>query len=225
MTVSAALLVLDPPLERLAALVEYLRPVCSEFVVVTDDRTAPETVSIMSGWEGVTITPFRWIDDFSAGRNTALPYCRGDWILHVDPDELPSAPMLSFIAMVDSAPQQDVLWRGSFYPAPLGYLFFTKNFYGGRQGEEWEEHWHCRLFRRGKGNWYKPVHEQVALDGSPESDTRGTPLLPKAPLAACLIHSKGADRIGVDDVVYNRIEAPDLSRREAAYSAAAEGSR
>jgi uncharacterized protein YbdZ (MbtH family) len=216
LTVSAALLVLDPPIDRLALLLEYLRPVVTDVVIVVDDRTAAESSDIMSAWPSVTLVPFGWVDDFSQGRNAALAHVKGDWILHVDPDELPSAAMLAFISMVDATPQNDVLWQGSLYRAPLGYLFFTRNFYGGRRGEEWEEHWHCRLFRAGRGRWYKPVHEQVALDGQPESETRGY-VLPKAPLAACLIHSKGADRIGVDDIVYNRIEAPDLERQEAAY--------
>lgn len=207
MTVSAALLVLDPPIDRLALLLEYLRPVVSDVVIVVDDRTAVETVDIMSTWPNVTLVPFGWVDDFSVGRNAALPHCRGDWILHVDPDELPSAAMLEFVRMVDVQPQGDVQWHGATYRAPLGYLFFTRNFFNGRRGEEWEEHWHCRFFRRLHGYWYKPVHEQVALDGAPESDTRGTALLPKAPLGACLIHSKPKEGLGRDDAIYARIEA------------------
>ena len=204
MTVTAALLVKDPPIDRLAALVEYLRPVVSQFVIVVDDRTAVETADVMSGWSGVTLVPFTWIDDFSAGRNAALPHATGDWILHVDPDELPSAAMLAFIATVDASPQSDVLWHGVLYRAPRGYLFFTRNFFGGVRGEEWEEHWHCRLFRRDSGRWYRPVHELVAIDGQPEGDTRGTPLLPKAPVAACLIHAKPADRTA-DDLLYAKL--------------------
>lgn len=225
MTVSAALLVKDPPIDRLAALVEYLRPVVSQYVVVVDDRTEQEAVDVMASWPAVEIVPFRWVDDFSAGRNAALPHVNGDWILHVDPDELPSLAMVEFIRTVDAQRQEDVLWQDHLYRAPRGYLFFTRNFYAGRRGPEWEEHWHCRLFRAGSGRWYKPVHEQVALDGSPESDTRGTPVLPKAPVAACLIHSKPADRIGPDDAVYNRIEAPDLTRREAEYDLAGKSAR
>ena len=41
--ISAAFLVKDPPLDRLSMLVEYLRPVVSDFVFVVDDRTATET--------------------------------------------------------------------------------------------------------------------------------------------------------------------------------------
>jgi hypothetical protein len=206
MTVSAAFLVKDPPIDRLALLLEYLRPIVSDVVVVVDDRTAAETVSTMSTWRGVTLVPFRWVDDFSEARNAALPYCKGDWILHLDPDELPTAAMCDFIRMVDSVPQQDMDWQGSRYPAPRGYLFFTQNYFDGRQGEEWEEHWHCRLFRREGSIWYKPVHEQVMIDGYPEDRTRGTPLMPKAPRAAFLIHSRmNDDRI---DAVYNRIAVP-----------------
>jgi glycosyltransferase involved in cell wall biosynthesis len=193
MTVSAAFLVKDPPLDRLALLVEYLRPVVSQYVVVVDDRTAVETADTMSTWRGVTLVPFRWVDDFSEARNAALSHCTGDWILHLDPDELPTAAMLDFIRMVDAVAQGDVEWQGGTYYGPRGYLFFTQNYFDGQQAEEWEEHWHCRLFRKG-AVWYKPVHEQVMIEGMPESATRGTPLLPKAPRAAFLIHSRMNDQ-------------------------------
>jgi len=205
MTVSAAFLVKDPPMDRLALLVEYLRPVVSQYVIVVDDRTAAETNDAMSAWRDVTLVPFRWVDDFSAARNAALPHCTGDWILIVDPDELPSIGMLDFIRLVDAVPQDDVDWQGVRYWAPQGYLFFTKNFYGGVQGPEYEEHWHCRLFKPG-GRFYKPVHEQVALRGLPEDMTRNTPLMPKAPMSAYLIHSN-MDGAGTKGDVYQAIEA------------------
>lgn len=191
MTVSAAFLVKDPPLDRFVALVELLRPVVNEFIVVVDDRTAVEAADIMSSWRGVTLVPFRWVDDFSAARNAALPHCQGDWVLHLDPDEIPTPGMLEFVAMVDRSAEEDVRWAGDIYAAARGYLFFTRNFFDGRQGDEYEEHWHCRLFRHDEAtHWYKPVHEQVALDGQPENQTRGTDLLRKAPRAAGIIHSR-----------------------------------
>jgi len=193
MTVSLAMLVKDPPLDRLALLIEWLRPICSETVIVVDDRTAPEACDVMAAWAGVQLVPFAWCDDFAEARNAALPHCHGDWVLHLDPDEMPTAAMLDFIRTVDATPQADVDWQGSRYMAPRGYLFFTKNFYDGVQGAEYEEHWHCRLFQRRTGRWYKPVHEQVMLEAMPESHTRGTPLLPKAPLGAYLINSRMND--------------------------------
>jgi len=206
MTVSAAFLVKDPPIDRLAMLVEYLRPVVSDFVFVVDDRTAAETVDQI-GALGGTVIPFRWCDDFSAARNAALPHCRGDWTLIVDPDELPSAAMLDFVAMVDADEWADVPWQGSTYHAPCGYLFFTKNFEDGAQGPEWEEHWHCRLFRTDRAKWYRPVHELVNLDGMAESTIRGTSLLPKAPRSAYLIHSKTSDKAPASTELYVAIGA------------------
>ena len=194
MDVSLALLVKDPPLDRLAALVELLRPYTCESVIVVDDRTAPSSVETMSAWRDVTIVPFRWVDDFAAARNAALPHCTGDWVLHLDPDELPTPAMLEFTRTVDASDERDEPWQGATYPAARGYLFFTRNFFDGRQGEEWEEHWHCRLFRRASGVWYRPVHELVMLDGMPEGATRGTPLLRKAPRAAGIVHSRMNDR-------------------------------
>lgn len=190
--ISLALLVKDPPLDRLAMLLAYVRPIVGQVVVVTDDRTSSASIDVITEL-GCEVVPFAWIDDFAAARNAALPHCRGDWVLHLDPDELPTAAMLDFLRMVDAVAQPDVDWQGTRYVAPRGYLFFTQNYFDGRQGAEWEEHWHCRLFRRGSGIWYKPVHEQVMLEGMPESRTRGTALLPKAPRAAFLIHSRMND--------------------------------
>lgn len=212
MTVSAAFLVKDPPIDRLAMLIEYLRPTVSDVVMVVDDRTAAESIDAMSTWRDVTLVPFRWVDDFAAARNAALPHCKGDWILVVDPDELPSVGMLEFIRMVDQVRQDDTEWQGARYFAPQGYLFFTKNFYGGVQGPEFEEHWHCRLFRAG-GRFYKPVHEQVELRGFPEDVTRQTPLLPKAPLSAYLIHSN-MDGAGTKGDIYQPIAEAAMANAE-----------
>jgi glycosyltransferase involved in cell wall biosynthesis len=204
MTVTAAFLVKDPPLDRLALLLAYLRPVVGEVVIVVDDRTWPATAATMAAWPGVKLVPFAWCDDFSAARNAALPHCTGDWILHLDPDELPSAAMLDFIRTVDAEPQVDVEWQDVTYHAPRGWLFFTRNWFDGVQAPELEEHWHCRLFRRTAGRWYKRIHEQIALEGFPEEETRGTPGLPKAPLAAHLLHSRMND--AAIDAAYARIE-------------------
>ncbi len=205
--ISAAFLVKDPPLDRLRSLVEYLRPVVTDFVMVVDDRTAAETSDAIAHWEGTTLVPFRWVDDFSAGRNAALPHCKGDWTLIVDPDEMPSRAMLDFCEMVDRSDWSDVKWDGMTYPAPRGYLFFTRNYEDGAQGPEWEEHWHVRLFRTDRAKWERPVHELVMLDGYHEFQTRGTPLLPKAPRSAYLIHSKMSDIAPSSTELYVKIGA------------------
>ncbi len=207
MTVAASFLVKDPPLDRLRSLVEYLRPTVTQFAFAIDDRTEAATIATIAQWEGAITTPFRWCDDFSAGRNVSLQLVTADWTLIVDPDELPSRAMLDFCALVDASEWGDVRWDGMTYPAPRGYLFFTKNFEDGSQGPEWEEHWHVRLFRTSAASWYRPVHELVMLEGYPEHQTRGTPLLPKAPRIAYLIHSKMSDVAPASTALYMAIGA------------------
>ena len=92
------MLVKDPPLDRLAALLDYVSPVVSQTVIVVDDRTAKSYADPLIELVGPSghVEPFHWTDDFSAARNAGLEHATGDWILHLDPDELPSAQMLAF---------------------------------------------------------------------------------------------------------------------------------
>ena len=113
MTVTAALLVKDPPLDRLAMLLAVIRPVVPTAVVVVDDRTGPRSVDVMAAWPGVELVPFTWVDDFAAARSAALPRISSDWVLHLDPDEMPTPAMLEFVRAVDAEPQRDEPWRGA----------------------------------------------------------------------------------------------------------------
>ena len=205
--ITLAMLVKDPPIDRMAALIDLCSPIVGQTVVVVDDRTRESDVRLIESW-GAQIVPFTWCDDFAAARNAALPHATGDWILHLDPDEVPTLAALEFIRSVDAAPwTPGVMHEGGWYPEPLGFLFWFRNYWGGERGEEREYHWHCRLFRRLLGSWYKPVHEQVMLDGRVESQTRGTWLLPKAPKGAYVIHSKPVEALAVADAQYVAIEA------------------
>ena len=226
MSISLCLLVKDPPLDRLAALLDYVSCVVSQTVIVVDDRTAlsvqdvirefrkgayvanPDDATALDRYladgPADVLVPFHWTDDFSAARNAALPYAQGDWILHLDPDEHPSADMFEFCAMVDRSEWRDyTMWEGHAHYDPRGYLFWTRGHGSGvRDRNEQEQDWHCRLFRRTLGKWYKPVHELVSLKGDPEWKTRETPLLPKAPRSARLIHSK----MDADQMDYSGME-------------------
>ena len=206
MTVTLAMLVKDPPIDRMAALLDLVSPIVGQTVVVVDDRTRDSDVRLIESW-GAQAVPWSWNDNFSDARNAALPFAKGDWILHLDPDEVPTLAAMEFIRAVDAGIwTQGTLHEGSFYPEAQGYLFWFRNYWGGERGEEREYHWHCRLFRRALGSWYKPVHEQVALDSRLESQTRGTPLLPKAPKGAYVIHSKPAEALAAADTQYAAIE-------------------
>src|SRR5690606_7237066 len=133
-----------------------------------------------------------WRPDFSAMRNDALDRMTTDWTLHMDADELPSMGLLGALRRVleDCAPQT------------LGWLVFTKNFWGGERGISVEEHWHCRLFRTKSARFYKPVHEQVKLDGKSESTTRGTLILPKMNESDYIIHAKPQQKLDESALIY-----------------------
>lgn len=183
--ITLAMLVKDPPLDRLQLLLAYLAPVVGQTVIVVDDRTPVDVHNGLS--RDAVVVPFTWVDDFAAARNAALPYIQGDWTLWLDPDELPMPAMLDFLAAVDASPWGDVEWAGSITPAPRGYLFHRVDL-PSATATEGEDHWHCRLFRSGHGRWYRPLHELVMLDNRPEP--RNTPYLPKAPSACGLWHSR-----------------------------------
>lgn len=195
MNVSVAYLVKDPPLDRLAAQVEYLREIADEFVFSVDDRTDPETIDIIQSWPGVKTTMITWRNDFAWARNQALPLITNPWTLHVDPDELPTYKAITFI-------------KGITEPGAtkaLGYQFWTPNWWGGIKGTELPFHWHVRMFKSGHGLWYRKVHELVMLDRKQEGNTRGS-ICPPAPRDAYIIHSKAADRFEVDQALYTQIE-------------------
>lgn len=199
--VSAAFLVKNPPISQMAMLVEYLNsfyPRVVREIVIVDTGSPPDSIEIMLSWsrEDMPVrlaeVPF---EDFSQARNFGLRGALHEWTLVLDPDELPSPPMM-----------EHILWATTEGPEQaLGWLYWTVNYWAGMLGPEQHYHWHTRLFRTDRGAFYRPVHELVALDGKPESETRGTPLLPKAPRMAYLIHSKPGDEIAKADALYARL--------------------
>lgn len=199
---SVAMLVRDPPMDRLAMLVDYMSSVASEFVIV-DTGSSREDLQKMVlfnkapwGLPKVTILPREWKDDFAWARNEALPYITRSWTLILDPDELPSRGMVNELERIVNGPIDG---------QATGYLFFTRDYYDGRLDPPAEYQWHVRLFKSGRGRFYRALDELVALDGRPEHETRGTPALPKAPKGAYLIHSKAGSAVEQSQRLYERI--------------------
>jgi len=199
-TVGLSMIVLNEHVDRLAALVEYLKPTVSDFVIAdTGSGDIDLDEPLYNTW-GVKVMRVEWRKDFAWARNETLQHLTTDWVLHLDADELPSRAMMKHIEWVAS---------GKGDERTKGWLYFTKNFWGGELGISIEAHWHCRLFKRDAGRWYRPVHELVALDVKDESHTRGTPILVKAPPEAYLIHSKPRERIESSAVLYKEMEGTE----------------
>ena len=188
-----AMIVRDEPADRLALLVEYVKPVISK-VVIADTGSVKNETELYRTW-GVDAYDYKWVDDFSAARNSTLDHLDDsiEWVLHLDADELPSWEMMKHVLWIrDNAPKR-----------VLGYQVFTVNFWGGERGIEHPAHWHVRLFRRAHGRWYKKVHEQVMLDGKREG--QAGPTLEKMNKQAYLIHSKPAEKLDTSALLYTKI--------------------
>lgn len=193
--ISVIFLVKDPPIDRLAALVEYLRTVADQFIFVVDDRTSKSDVETILTWPGTKVVMFEWHDDFAAARNAALPHVDRPWTLHLDPDELPSVGMIVHLLDTTEPGNRE---------AALAYMYWFENWWGGMKGEQHEYHWHIRLWKSGHAKFYRAVHELVMLDGQYENVTRNKVAI-KAPLSAYVIHSKSAERLEVDQAYYDSL--------------------
>jgi glycosyltransferase involved in cell wall biosynthesis len=206
---SVAMLVRNPPIDRVVALIDYMSVIASEFIIV-DTGSDNETIGKMmimnkAPWSlpKVKVIKRKWRDDFAWARNEGLNEVTRKWTLVLDPDELPSFKMMEHIKDVITVPRPDA----------IGWLHLSVNYTGGIRDPFQEFHWHVRLFESVRGRFYRPLDELVSLDGRAEHDTRGTPLLPKAPREAYLIHSKDTASAKRSADLYDRM------RREGKFQA------
>ena len=153
--VSACLIVRDEA-DRLPACLASLEGVVDQ-VVVYDTGSVDATVEIATA-AGATVVRGHWDDDFARARNAALEVCTGEWILHLDADEV----------LVGDIGVRDALARGGL---PDGFLVRIDNVDGA--GAVRQVHQACRLFRRDRAHWLGRIHEQVvARPGQPALDIR-----------------------------------------------------
>lgn len=192
--VSLALLVREPPIDRLCSLIDYMQPIVSETIII-DTGSSPSDIEKMRALPNTQVHERIWRNDFAWARNEALPYVTKTWVLHLDPDELPNWYMMDHIAKVANAQ----------YRQELGWLYFSVEYFDGIRNPEYEWQWHVRLFKVAQGRWYRPLHELVSLGGRQESETRGTPRLLKAPKRAYFIHSKDNVSINKSSALYERM--------------------
>ncbi|MCX5757535.1 MAG: glycosyltransferase [Candidatus Hydrogenedentes bacterium] len=70
----------------LAACLDSVRAVAGE-IVVADTGSTDDSVAVAARF-GARVLHVPWRDDFAAARNEALAAATGDWLLHVDADEI-----------------------------------------------------------------------------------------------------------------------------------------
>lgn len=120
-----------------------------EEIVVYDTGSTDKTVEIARA-AGATVVDGHWDDDFARARNSALEHCRGEWILHVDADELVLTDRTTLRAEIAQT-TADAL------EVEIDNL--------GDDGEVAVEHVAVRLFRRRRAHWQGRLHERVVARG------------------------------------------------------------
>lgn len=121
MSLTAALIVRDEEQfigDCLASLVDH-----ADQIVVVDTGSTDRTIEIASGFP-VELQQFQWCGDFSAARNHALDFARGDWILYIDADERLIVPDSVDLARLLSD-NGKVAWRLRLYPR-LGWTAYSE---------------------------------------------------------------------------------------------------
>lgn len=151
MRVSAVLIARDEA-ARIARCLESLRWV-DEVVVVVDDATRDDTERLAR--EAGARVFVRAFDSFSGMRAFADEQASGDWVLSVDCDEVVSAPLAAEVRGVLDSPHT------AFRVPHLDWMFGRWIRHGG-----WTPQYHYRLYRRGRAQWARPIHERVEFEGT-----------------------------------------------------------
>ena len=124
-------------------------------IIVVDDLSTDRTVEICQKY-GTKIISHKSSGNFDQQRNIGIDNATSDWILQMDADEIVPEELRKEI--------QKAISRNSEFS---GFQFRRKNFflghfmrYGGFYGP-----YSLKLFKRGKGRYVKPVHEELKIDG------------------------------------------------------------
>jgi glycosyltransferase involved in cell wall biosynthesis len=122
-------------------------------IIIVDDCSIDSTVSICREYAHKIFE--RRLDSFSSQKNYGIEKASSDWILSIDSDEIVSDELKKQIRTLLCA--EDALRYGYFVP--------FKNYVGKkwlRFGGLYPDY-HLRLFKRGKGNFERPIHETVRI--------------------------------------------------------------
>jgi GT2 family glycosyltransferase/tetratricopeptide (TPR) repeat protein len=117
-------------------------------IVIYDTGSTDRTIEIARA-AGATVVEGYWDDDFGRARNASLDHCSGDWVLHIDADEIFEGDAQAIRRTLQSAPisafQIDIL-----------------NLSGGSTKTDLV-HRPCRIFKRELFHWVGRLHEQVTF--------------------------------------------------------------
>ena len=113
------------------------------------------------------VTSFNFDKDFSALKNFTKEQCSGDYIFHIDADEIPNEILLKQLPQILEINETDLVWVPRINIVN-GITEFHMNLWKWRQTEQgWINFpdYQARIFRNADHiKWIKPVHE--VIDGA-----------------------------------------------------------
>jgi len=108
--------------ERLAAILELLRPIAGEIVIAVDDRH--DEASTLLARHADRVATFPSADPSDRPLAWLFGLCRGDWILNIDDDEVPGAELLAALPSLVERTDITHCWiaRQWVYPSTATHL-------------------------------------------------------------------------------------------------------
>jgi hypothetical protein len=121
-SISACVMTCGPG-ARVAALLALLRPAADELFVAVDERAQPDVVAAVAP-HADRLVRYAYAEPVDRPLPWLHAECRGDWVLTVDDDEIPSAGLLAELRALVAAPDVTHYWlpRRWLWPDATSYL-------------------------------------------------------------------------------------------------------
>ena len=136
--------------------------------IVQDDFYALEKIlekyEYGSYFKNLKVNTFEFRKDFSALKNYTKEHCSGDYIFHIDADEIPNEVLLKQLPQILEINDTDLVWVPRINIVN-GITEFHMNLWKWRQTEQgWINFpdYQARIFKNADHiKWTKPVHEVI----------------------------------------------------------------
>jgi glycosyltransferase involved in cell wall biosynthesis len=140
-------------------------------IIICDDYSNEETQFVLQSWtqqyghaKTIKVYQRKLEGDFSAQKNSVIENCDGDYIFHIDADEIPHENLVNILPKMVETNDVDLVW----VPRVNTVEGLTNEHcvrWGWRITEKgWVNYpdYQARIFRNGENiRWVKPVHEHI----------------------------------------------------------------
>ena len=159
--------------EELNKLLEFLihKTHENDEIVICDDYSNEDTQFVLQSWSQqyghaklIKIYQRKLDGDFSAQKNSVIENCDGDYIFHIDADEIPHENLISILPKMLETNDVDLVWVPRVNTVE-GFTEEHRMKWGWRVSDKgWVNYpdYQARIFRNDeKIRWRKPVHEHI----------------------------------------------------------------